>query len=126
MSGYDTQLTGTMPTSERNPRHYNTYVVKGTTPIMNKTTLIKTLIQNSGSTIISVEFQKKDGNTRKIQFNPRDRQEIKGFSGSTTTNDNIIRIRDFAIAKKKRTGAWRSFDCSRVVNITTNGQKISF
>jgi hypothetical protein len=93
---------------------------------MNKTTLIRTLIQNSGSTIISVEFLKKDGNTRKVQFNPLDRQEIKGFAGSTCQDENIIRIRDFAIARKKGNGAWRSFDCSRVLSITTNGQKITF
>lgn len=93
---------------------------------MNKSTLIKTLIQNSGSTIISVEFLKKDGNTRKVQFNPLDRQEIKGFSGSTCNDENIIRIRDFAIARKNGTGAWRSFNCNRVVSITTNGQKITF
>lgn len=93
---------------------------------MNKTTLIRTLIKNSGSTIISVEFKKKDGTTRKIQFNPRDRQEIKGFSTTTCQDENIIRIRDFSIAKKNRIGAWRSFDCSRVMSITTNGQKITF
>jgi hypothetical protein len=93
---------------------------------MNKTTLIRTLIKNSGSTIISIEFVKKDGNTRKVQFNPLDRQELKGFSSTTHANENIIRIRDFSIARKNRTGAWRSFDCSRVVSITTNGQKITF
>ncbi|QGT54439.1 hypothetical protein b3_0196 [Synechococcus phage B3] len=93
---------------------------------MNKNTLIRTLIKNSGSTIISIEFVKKDGNTRKVQFNPLDRQELKGFSSTTHSNENIIRIRDFSIAKKNGTGAWRSFDCSRVVSITTNGQKITF
>jgi hypothetical protein len=92
---------------------------------MDRATTIRNFIQNSGSTIISVEFIKKSGEKRKITFNPKDRQELVGGSPSTT-NPDIIRIRDFKIAKDQGQGAWRSFDVSRVLSITANGQKFDF
>jgi hypothetical protein len=92
---------------------------------MDRATTIRNFIQNSGSTIISVEFVKKNGELRKIQFNPMDRQELVGGSPSTS-NPDIIRVRDFKIAKDHGAGAWRSFDVNRVLSITSNGQKFDF
>lgn len=92
---------------------------------MDRSTTIRNFIQSAGSTIISVEFVKKDGTKRKVQFNPMDRNEIKGF-GPSTQDPNIIRIRDFSIAKNQGQGAWRSFDVRRIVSITSNGQKFDF
>ena len=92
---------------------------------MNKPENIREFLNASGSTIVSVEFIKKDGTYRKVQFNPRDRQEIKGF-GPSTNDPNIIRIRDFSIAKKQGQNAWRSFDVRRIVKITANGQTFDF
>jgi hypothetical protein len=40
----------------------------------DKTAFIKSFIQNAGSSIVSVEFQKLDGTIRSLQFNPRDTQ----------------------------------------------------
>jgi hypothetical protein len=86
----------------------------------SKTELIRQFIFDAGSSIVSVEFRKVDGSLRKLQFNPRDTTEIKG-TGTPTKNRSIVRCRDFSIARKEGQGAWRSFDCERVVSIKANG-----
>jgi hypothetical protein len=90
-----------------------------------KTDIIKRFICDAGSSIISVEFVKADGTIRKLQFNPRDTQEVKG-TGHALKKPNIVRCRDFAVARKEGEGAWRSFDCERVVKIQAHGTVISF
>jgi hypothetical protein len=90
-----------------------------------KTDIIKRFIFDAGSSIISVEFIKADGTVRKLQFNPLDSQEVKG-TGHALKKPNIVRCRDFAIARKEGEGAWRSFDCERVVKIQAHGTVISF
>jgi hypothetical protein len=92
---------------------------------MTRSETIREFLQESGSTIISVKFVKKNGEVRKIQFNPRDRQEIVG-TGTNNTNPDIIRVRDFSIAHENGHGAWRSFDANRVVSITSNGNTFTF
>jgi len=89
----------------------------------SKTELIKSFIFDAGSSIVSVEFRKADGSLRKLQFNPRDTQEIKG-TGYALKAPNIVRCRDFSIARKDGQGAWRSFDCERVVSIKANGTTV--
>ena len=89
----------------------------------NKTAFIKNFIQSAGSSIVSVEFQKLDGTIRSLQFNPKDTREVKG-TGTPTKNPSIVRCRDFSIARKEGQGAWRSFDCQRVVSIKANGVAI--
>ena len=89
----------------------------------SKTELIKSFIFDAGSSIVSVEFRKADGSLRKLQFNPRDTQEIKG-TGYALKAPSIVRCRDFSIARKDGQGAWRSFDCERVVSIKANGTTI--
>lgn len=90
---------------------------------VSKTELIKSFIFDAGSSIVSVEFRKADGSLRKLQFNPRDTQEIKG-TGYALKAPNIVRCRDFSIARKEGQGAWRSFDCERVVSIKANGTTV--
>jgi hypothetical protein len=90
-----------------------------------KTNIIKRFIFDAGSSIISVEFIKADGSIRKLQFNPLDSQEVKG-TGHALKKPNIVRCRDFAVARKEGEGAWRSFDCERVVKIQAHGTVISF
>jgi hypothetical protein len=85
-----------------------------------KTEIVKRFIFDAGSSIVSVEFIKVDGTLRKLQFNPRDSKEIKG-TGKPSVKPNIVRCRDFTIARNKGEGAWRSFDCERVVCIKANG-----
>jgi hypothetical protein len=92
--------------------------------LMNKTAFIQKFLANAGSSIVSVRFVKLDGSLRSVQFNPRDRQEIKG-TGLPTTKASIIRCRDFRQAKAGN-AAWRSFDTERVISIQANGQHISF
>lgn len=87
---------------------------------MDKTQAIRQFIFEAGASIVSVEFTKLNGDKRSLQFNPRDTQEIKG-TGHALKNPSIIRCRDFAIARKEGQGAWRSFDCERVISIKANG-----
>lgn len=89
-----------------------------------RTNLIRSFIQQAGSTIVSVEFIKADGTKRKMCFNPRDSREIKG-TGFACTQPNIIRCRDFSIARKEGQGAWRSFDCERVLSVKAKGRVLS-
>lgn len=92
---------------------------------MTKATTIRQFLQEEGSTIVSVEFIKKNGEKRRIQFNPRDRQELKGF-GPTSVNPNIIRVRDFDIARERGWGAWRSFNADSILSIKSRGRVYSF
>jgi hypothetical protein len=92
---------------------------------MDRAASIREFLRSAGSTIISVEFIKKNGEKRKLQFNPRDRQEIVG-AAPVNTNPNIIRVRDFKIAKDQGEKAWRSFDVTRVISLTSKGKKITF
>ena len=92
---------------------------------MDKTTLVKQFIFNAASSIVSVEFIKADGSVRSLQFNPRDSKEIKG-TGTVVKKPNIVRCRDFRIARTTGEGAWRSFDCERVISVKANGQALSF
>jgi len=91
---------------------------------MDKTSFIRQFIANAGSSIVSVRFVKLDGSLRSVQFNPRDKQEIKG-TGTPTTKANIVRCRDFRQAKAGN-AAWRSFDTERVISIQANGQHVFF
>jgi hypothetical protein len=92
--------------------------------IPSKTAAVKQFIEDAGCSIVSVEFIKADGSLRKLQFNPRDRQEVKG-TGHALKAPSIVRCRDFSIARKEGQGAWRSFDCERVVSIKANGQMLA-
>ncbi len=93
--------------------------------IMDRATNIREFLKSSGSTIINVRFKKKNGEMRSLCFNPRDRQDLVGGSPSTT-NPDIIRVRDFRIAKEQGEKAWRSFDVNRVISLTANGQRFEF
>jgi hypothetical protein len=85
---------------------------------------IRTFLQSAGSTIMTVEFIKKDGTIRKISFNPRDRNEIKG-TGTAVKNPDIICVRDFNLARKNEP-AWRSFNVNSIRRINCNRQTFDF
>ncbi len=94
-------------------------------PPMTKTDKIKSFIFNAGSSIVNVRFVKADGSVRSLCFNPRDTKEIKG-TGTAVKKPSIIRCRDFTIARNVGEGAWRSFDCERVLSIKANGRTLTF
>jgi hypothetical protein len=110
--------------------------------LVDKTSIIKKFVFDAGSSIVNVRFIKADGTERSISFNPRDSKEIKGersqsdrpkgtaepFHGTGTAvkKPSIIRCRDFTIARTAGEGAWRSFDCERVLSIKANGQTLVF
>ena len=91
---------------------------------MNPTTL-REFLKNEGSTIVSIEFTKKNGEKRTIQFNPMDRNEIKGF-GERNNNPNILRVRDFNIARQQGQGAWRSMNIHSISRIRSRGKTYTF
>jgi len=86
---------------------------------------IRNFLRESGSTIMSVSFKKKDGTIRTIMFNPKDRKEIKGV-GTNVANPYIFRVRDLGIAKKYGSGAWRSFDSRDIISIKSRGVEYKF
>ena len=92
--------------------------------LMTNTQIVKRFIFEAGSSIVSVEFRKADGSLRRLQFNPRDTQEIKG-TGYALKAPSIVRCRDFSIARIEGQGAWRSFDCERVISIKANGRTLA-
>ena len=92
---------------------------------MNRSEQIRQFINNCGSSFVSIKFIKKDGSIRTIVTNPRDYKEVKG-TGNPSTKINIVRVRDSQIAKEKGSGAWRSFDCDRVISVKGNGEILEF
>jgi hypothetical protein len=115
--------TGTLGTAAPKRLPYTDFVAHKPMTLSNQ---IRDFLHHEGSTIVSVEFTKKDGTLRTIQFNPRDRQEIKG-TGTKTDNPNIIKVRDFDIARNNNgIGAWRSFDVNRITRIKSRGMVYNF
>jgi hypothetical protein len=86
---------------------------------------VRSFLYSEGSTIVSVSFIKKDGTMRRISFNPRDRQEIKG-TGNPCHDPYIFRVRDLDIARVEGSGAWRSFDLRRIVSIRSRRMVYNF
>jgi hypothetical protein len=86
---------------------------------MTTTQQIRQILEEAGASLVSVYFFKKDGSLRQLTGNLKDHNDIKG-TGKPTTDPNIVRIRDIKL------GAWRSFDCSRVVSIRSKGQQFDF
>ena len=91
---------------------------------MNSTTL-REFLSSAGSTIISIEFTKKNGEKRCICFNPMDKKEIKGF-GDRNNNPDILRVRDFNIARQQGQGAWRSVHIHSISRICSRGKTYTF
>lgn len=90
----------------------------------SKTAQVRQFIRSAGSTIVSVTFRRADGTLRSLQFNPRDRQEVKG-TGTATRPPEIVCCRDFRIARTQGQGAWRSFNAERVVTLRANGKELA-
>lgn len=53
---------------------------------------VRTFLRNAGSRVVSVTFRKEDGSLRTMQFNPRDRQEIKGTGAATITKAHALAL----------------------------------
>lgn len=82
---------------------------------MNRIDRIKSLIDEAGSSYVSVTFIKKDGSERQMTFNPKDVNDIKGTGDTSNVDANIFRVRD------NTKQAWRSFDARRVKTIKSKG-----
>ena len=86
---------------------------------MERHQVVRSVIEKAGSRMVSVTFYKKDGTKRKLTFNPKDRQGIKG-TGHSTAKPNIFRVRE--IGKDQ----WRSFDSDRLLTLRANSQLLTF
>ena len=87
---------------------------------MNRSERIKSLIDEAGSSYVSVTFIKKDGSERQMTFNPKDVNDIKGTGDTSNVDANIFRVRD------NTKQAWRSFDARRVIKIKSRGVTTEF
>ena len=87
---------------------------------MNRSERIKSLINEAGSSYVSVTFIKKDGSERQMTFNPKDVNDIKGTGDTSNVDANIFRVRD------NTKQAWRSFDARRVIKIKSKGTITEF
>lgn len=87
---------------------------------MNRSERIKSLIDEAGSSYVSVTFIKKDGSERQMTFNPKDVNDIKGTGDTSKVDANIFRVRD------NTKQAWRSFDARRVIKIKSKGTITEF
>lgn len=87
---------------------------------MNRSERIKSLIDEAGSSYVSVTFIKKDGSERQMTFNPKDVNDIKGTGDTSNVDANIFRVRD------NTKQAWRSFDARRVIKIKSKGTITEF
>ena len=87
---------------------------------MNRIERIKSLIDEAGSSYVSVTFIKKDGSERQLTFNPKDVNDIKGTGDTSNVDANIFRVRDNKIQQ------WRSFDARRVIKIKSKGTITEF
>ena len=86
----------------------------------NRIETIKSIIEDAGSSFVSVTFIKKDGSQRQLTFNPADHNDIKGTGNTENVDPNIFRVRDNAKQ------AWRSFDARRVLVIKSKGKTTNF
>jgi flagellar basal body rod protein FlgC len=87
---------------------------------MKRIERIKALIDEAGSSYVSVTFIKKDGSERQMTFNPKDVNDIKGTGDTSNVDANIFRVRDNKIQQ------WRSFDARRVIKIKSKGTITEF
>ncbi len=84
-----------------------------------KADFLRSAIDRAGSHLVSVTFVKKDGSERKLTFNAKDHNDVKG-TGTPCSNPNIFRVRETI------KGQWRSFDAERVLQIRVNGEITKF
>ena len=86
----------------------------------NRIETIKYIIEEAGSSYVSVTFIKKDGTKRQLTFNPADHNDIKGTGDVSKVDENIFRVRDNSKQQ------WRSFDARRVLVIKSKGKTTNF
>lgn len=105
---------------------------------MNKTKKVKQIIKDAKSTIVSVAFEKANGEKRIMSFNARHKEGIKGADASESAqkavqtrkknNPNLVNVIDLGVKKKTKDAvkSWRSFDCERVISVKSGGKVYQF
>lgn len=77
---------------------------------------IRTVLDQAAGKVVAVDFLKKDGTLRRMEFDPNEKGEIKG-TGHVTPDPNIFRVVD------RKLGQWRSFDARRCTAIEVDGKQ---
>lgn len=83
--------------------------------------VIRQVIEEAGSHMVSVQFIKADGSERQLTFNPRHKGQILGTGNPIKDPDkaaNVFRIMDIKL------GQWRSFDARRVYRVKFEGKTV--
>jgi hypothetical protein len=83
--------------------------------------LIRQVIQEAGSKMVSVTFTKADGSERQLTFNPRHKGQILGTGNPIKDPEkaqNVFRIMDINLNE------WRSFDARRVYRVKFQGKVV--
>jgi hypothetical protein len=86
--------------------------------------LIREFIRAAGSTFVSGEAFKANGEVRRFTFNPRDFNEIKG-TGKSCEDPNVFRFREVHNKTEGKT-AWRSFRAERLISLKAKGETLVF
>lgn len=94
---------------------------------MNKVEVVKQKIKSSGSKLVSLKFEKKDGSIRTICFNPKTAKGLKGEEASDSAkraiatrkknNPNMISVCDQSLLAKGMDASkcWRTVDLEKVI-----------
>lgn len=83
--------------------------------------VIRQVIQDAGSRMVSVTFIKANGEERQLTFNPRHQGQILGTGNPIQDPEkarNVFRIMDINL------GQWRSFDARRVYRVKFQGKVV--
>ena len=83
--------------------------------------VIRQVIQEAGSKMVSVTFVKADGSERQLTFNPRHKGQILGTGNPIKDPEkaaNVFRIMDINLNE------WRSFDARRVYRVKFQGKVV--
>lgn len=83
--------------------------------------VIRQVIQEAGSKMVSVTFIKANGEERQLTFNPRHKGQILGTGNPIKDPEkaqNVFRIMDINLNE------WRSFDARRVQRVRFQGKTV--
>lgn len=84
--------------------------------------IVRQVITEAGSKMVSVTFTKANGEERQLTFNPRHKGQILGTGNPIKDPEkaaNVFRIMDIKLNE------WRSFDARRVSKVRFQGREVA-
>jgi hypothetical protein len=103
------------------PHRFNTVENDTNTAQTANHEIIRQVITEAGSKMVSVTFIKQDGSERQLTFNPRHKGQILGTGNPIKDPEkakNVFRIMDINLNE------WRSFDARRVYRVKFQGKTV--